>query len=155
MGLGEADTRAKLIGPAIHACGWTDDFIRREETADAICIVAGQPQKRRKGRVDNSLRVQVHAGTQPVAVGLIEAKAEDLPPKYGLEQGKLYATSKRLNVPFILASNGHLFVEYNRTTGQTSTPRPLSEFPSPAELRKRYQEHVHIDLNPHPLIERR
>lgn len=31
MGLGEADTRAKLIDPAIHARGWTEDLIRREE----------------------------------------------------------------------------------------------------------------------------
>jgi len=28
MGLGEADTRAKLIEPAIHARGWTEDLIR-------------------------------------------------------------------------------------------------------------------------------
>lgn len=31
MGLGEADTRAKLIDPAIHARGWTENLIRREE----------------------------------------------------------------------------------------------------------------------------
>jgi hypothetical protein len=24
-----SDTRAKLIDPAIHACGWTEDLIRR------------------------------------------------------------------------------------------------------------------------------
>lgn len=36
MGLGEADTRAKLIDPAIHARGWTVDFIRREETARSV-----------------------------------------------------------------------------------------------------------------------
>ena len=35
MSLGESDTRAKLIDPALHACGWTDDLIRREETAGA------------------------------------------------------------------------------------------------------------------------
>ena len=32
MGLGESDTRAKLIAPALHSCGWTEDLIRREET---------------------------------------------------------------------------------------------------------------------------
>ena len=36
MGLSESDTRAKLIDPAIHARGWTEDLIRREETAGAI-----------------------------------------------------------------------------------------------------------------------
>lgn len=32
-GLNESDTRAKLIDPAIHSRGWTEDMIRREETA--------------------------------------------------------------------------------------------------------------------------
>jgi len=30
MGLGEADTRARLIDPALYARGWTEDLIRRE-----------------------------------------------------------------------------------------------------------------------------
>jgi type I site-specific restriction endonuclease len=33
MNFNEADTRAKLIDPAIHKRGWTEDLIRREETA--------------------------------------------------------------------------------------------------------------------------
>ncbi len=33
MSLSESDTRAKLIDPALHACGWAKDLIRREETA--------------------------------------------------------------------------------------------------------------------------
>src|SRR5262245_51112716 len=111
MGLNEADTRAKLLDPAIHARGWTEDLIRREETAGAIEIVDGKPRKRARGRVDYTLRVKVNAQTQPVAVALIEAKAEDLPPTHGLEQGKAYAACQRLNVPFVFSSNGHLFVE--------------------------------------------
>ena len=31
MPLSEADTRAKLIDPALHVRGWTEDLIRREE----------------------------------------------------------------------------------------------------------------------------
>lgn len=53
MGFGEADTRAKLIDPAIHACGWTEDLIKREETAGAIEIIEGKPRKRSKGRVES------------------------------------------------------------------------------------------------------
>lgn len=30
MSLSEADTRAKLIDPALHVRGWTEDLIRRE-----------------------------------------------------------------------------------------------------------------------------
>ena len=55
MPLNEAETRAKLIDPAIHARGWTEDLIRREETAGAVEIVDGKPRKRSKGRVDYTL----------------------------------------------------------------------------------------------------
>ncbi len=91
MPLGEADTRAKLIDPALHARGWTEDLVRREETAGAIEIVDGRPRRQARGRVDYTLRVKVNPDTQPVAVALIEAKAEHLPPAHGLEQGKLYS----------------------------------------------------------------
>ncbi len=138
--LSEADTRAKLIDPAIHVRGWTENLIRREETAGAIEIVDGKPRKRARGRVDYTLRVALNAQTQPVAVALIEAKAERLPPNHGLEQGKLYASCKRPNVPFVFSSNGRLFVEFDSFTGKTTAPTPLSDFPTPAELRARYEQ---------------
>ena len=122
MPLTEADTRAKLIDPAIHARGWTENLIRREETAGTVEIVAGVPRKQAKGRVDYTPRVMSAAGTQPVAVALIEAKAEQYPPTRGLQQGKLYASTKRLNVPFVYSTNGHQFVEYDAFTGLTHAP---------------------------------
>jgi type I restriction enzyme R subunit len=146
LGLSESDTRAKLIDPAIHARGWTEDLIRREETAGAIQMIDGKPRKQARGRVDYTLRVKVNPEAQAVAVALIEAKAEDLPPNHGLEQAKLYGASKRLNVPFVYACNGHLFVEYDRITGLTAAPRPLSEFPTPADLRARYEQRVGFSL---------
>jgi type I restriction enzyme, R subunit len=138
--LSEAHTRAKLIDPAIHTCGWTEDLIKREETAGAIEVLDGKPRRRPRGRVDYTLRVKVNLDTQPVAVALIEAKASHLPPAHGLEQAKLYAACKRLNVPFVFSTNGHLFVEFDRTTGLTAAARPLAEFPSPADLRLRYEQ---------------
>ncbi len=106
MPLSEADTRAKLIDPALHARGWTENLIRREETAGAIEVIDGKPRKRARGRVDYLLRIAVNAESQPVAVALIEAKTEHLPPDHGLEQAKLYASCKRLNVPFSLPATG-------------------------------------------------
>lgn len=147
MNLNEADTRAKLIDPAIHARGWTEELIRREETAGAIEIIDGKPRKRARGRVDYTLRIAVNAETQAVAVALIEAKAEHLPPGHGLEQGKLYASCKRLNVPFVISSNGHLFVEFDSFTGKTTAPKPLSELPTPAELRARYEKEKGFTLD--------
>jgi type I restriction enzyme R subunit len=146
MGLGEADTRAKLIDPALHARGWTEDLIRREETAGAIEVIEGRPRRRAHGRVDYVLRVRVNASSQPVAVALIEAKAEALPPTHGLEQARAYAACKRLNVPLVFSSNGHLFVECDRVSGLTGNPRPLSDFPSPAELRARYEQAMGFGL---------
>lgn len=146
MSLNESDTRAKLIDPALHSCGWTEDLIRREETAGAIIIEGGKPRKKAKGRVDYTLRVKVNPETQPVAVALIEAKAEHLPPNHGLEQAKLYANCKRLNVPFVFSSNGHLFVEYDRFTGLTSSPKAINTFPSPLDLRTRYEQAMGFSL---------
>lgn len=146
MRLGEADTRSKLIDPAIHARGWTEELIRREETAGAIELGEGSSARRRQGRTDYTLRVRANAEAQPVAVALIEAKAESLPPSHGLEQAKLYATCKRLNVPFVFSTNGHLFVEYDRFSGLTSQARPLANFPTPGELRARYEQGMGFSL---------
>jgi hypothetical protein len=67
MSLSESDTRAKLIDPALHGRGWTEDLIRREETAGAVEIVDGKPVRRARGRTDYTLKVRVNPGTQPVA----------------------------------------------------------------------------------------
>lgn len=140
MSYSESDTRAKLIDPAIHQRGWTEDLIRREETAGAVEISSAGPKRNSKGRVDYVLRLKVTLESQPVAVALIEAKAEHLPPTHGLEQVKRYGlASKRLNVPFVFSSNGHLFVEYDSFTGKTTNPQPMSAFPTPEELRSRYE----------------
>ena len=146
MPFGEADTRAKLIDPALHARGWTEDLIRREETAGAVEIVGDRPRRRARGRVDYTLRVKVNAASQAVAVALLEAKAEHLPPAHGLEQAKAYAACRRLNVAFAFASNGHQFVEFDRKTGITTAPRPLSEFPTPVALRARYEQAMGFSL---------
>ncbi len=43
-------------------------------------------------------------------------------------------------MPFVFSSNGHMFVEFDNLTGLTSAPRPLSEFPTPKQLRTRYEK---------------
>lgn len=144
MALSEADTKAKLIDPVLHSRGWTEDLIRREETAPGIDIVEGKPRRRQRGRTDYLLRIRVNANTQPVAVALLEAKRSDEPPDKGLEQAKKYA---RLNhVPFVYSSNGHLFIEYSHFTGKTTEPCPLKDFPNPEQLRLRYQKGVGFSL---------
>jgi type I restriction enzyme R subunit len=144
--LNEADTRAKLINPGLYARGWTEAHISHEETLGAVELVGGRARRRAKGRIDYTLRVVVAAGSQPVAVALLEAKKESLPPGHGLGQAQGYARASRHNVPFVFSSNGHLFVEFDRTTGRTAPPRPLSEFPTPDGLRDRYERAVGFSL---------
>ena len=47
--LSETDTRAKLIDPALHDRGWTEDLIRREETERGIEIIEGKPRRGTRG----------------------------------------------------------------------------------------------------------
>lgn len=58
-GLSEADTHAKLVNPAIYRKGWTEDLLKREETAGAVDIIAGKARRRSKGRTDLTLRIAV------------------------------------------------------------------------------------------------
>lgn len=147
MSYNEADTRAKLIDPSIHKQGWTEDLIRREETAGAVEIIGGRARRRSRGKIDYVLRVRVNRESQPAAVALIEAKKESLPPGHGLDQAKGYAECRRLNIKFIFSSNGHLFVEFDCFTGLTSAPKPMSEFPTPDILRERYEQGVGFKLD--------
>ncbi len=146
MPLSEADTHAKLVNPAIYSRGWTEDHIKREETTGAVDLIAGKARRRAKGRTDLTLRIVVTAEMQPVAVAVIEVKKDTLPPGHGLDQAKGYAKAARLNVPFVFATNGHQFVEFDRKSGLTSQPRPMAEFPTPADLRSRYEAAMGFSL---------
>jgi type I restriction enzyme, R subunit len=144
MPLSEADTRAKLIDPALHDAGWTEDLVRRETTAGGIDIIDGRPRKR-KGRTDYLLCLPVGQGLSPLAVAVIEAKPESEPHTVGLNQAKKYA--RRLHVLFVYSSNGHLFAEYDDSTGITRDNLPLTALPRPEELRRRYEHGEGLSLD--------
>lgn len=155
MPLSEADTRSKLIDPNLYKRGWTEDHIKREENAGTIFIIDGKG-KQKKGKTDYTLRIKIDADSQPVAVAIIEAKKDTCAPDEGLEQVKLYGAAKRFNVQFVYSTNGHQFVEFNRVTQHTSEPRPLDEFPTPEELRARYEAQLGFSLESEaakPLLE--
>lgn len=153
-GYNEADTRAKLIDPALHARQWiefvkeeqrtTHVEIHREQSAVRIDILYGKPLKRGRGRVDYLLRTHVAEHEQPLTLAFVEAKKEKLPPTQGLEQVKEYA--RRHAVKFVYSTNGHLFVEYDTTTGKTGDPQPIAQFRTPDELRSRW----FASTRPHP-----
>jgi type I restriction enzyme R subunit len=152
-GYNEADTRAKLIDPALHSRQWIEIVkeeqrsdhgeIQREQSGIRIDIFDGKPIKRGKGRVDYLLRMYCGEHDQPLTLAFVEAKKEKLPPTQGLEQVKEYA--RRYAVKFVYSTNGHQFVEYDATTGKTTDPRPMTEFPAPTELRARWFAAVGLD----------
>ena len=116
----EADTRAKLIDPALHQRGWSEDKIKREETPGAVDVVDGKPRKRAQGRIDYTLRARVNSDTQPVALALIEAKSEQFSPGHGLQQGKEYAeATPQHNPPY----SSKVWKSRSQMPGNTSYPK--------------------------------
>lgn len=140
----ESATRVELIDPGLHDRGWTEDLIRREKTPGGFDIVDGRPVKRR-GRVDYLLCLPAPAGESPLAVAALEAKAENKLPALGIQQGREYG--RRFNVPFAFSTNGHLFAEFGEDTRQVADNTPLERFPSPTDLRQRYEAYSSIDLS--------
>ncbi|MGI9337486.1 MAG: DEAD/DEAH box helicase family protein [Gammaproteobacteria bacterium] len=142
----ESDTRAKLITPSLLRRNWTEDMIRREETAGAILMdEQGAYRSDKKRIMDYVLRVIPKEGAQQVAVALVEAKSNDKSPGAGLEQARHYR--RLVHVPFAYSTNGYRFVEYDHSTGKTSDARDMAHFPTPDDLRRRYEEYVGFGLD--------
>lgn len=145
--LNEADTRSKLIDPALFKSGWDETMITRELSARPIEIIAGRGRRFGQSRADYLLRIGVGDTPPLLALAVLEAKDESHHPGSGLDQAKGYADARRLNVPFMYSSNGHQFVEFDAMTLQTTEPRQMAEFPSPASLRARWEAAMGIDLD--------
>lgn len=140
----ETDTREKLINPALYDAGWTERHLQRERSPGAVVVDSSGRGSRDTERVDYLLCLPIRDVSIPLPIGVIEAKAADKPYKLGLSQGKSYA--KRLHVPFVFSSNGSRCSFYDDFTGIT-LDIDLANFPSPDELRQRYEEHTGIHLD--------
>ena len=139
----EYQTRVELIDPALHDRGWTEAHIREEKTPGGVDIINGKPHKRR-GRTDYLLCLPIIPGKPPLAVAVLEAKAEDKLASLGIQQARDYA--KRFNTPFVYSTNGHLFAEFADDTQRINDGRALAIFPTPDELRQRYEALKKINL---------
>lgn len=143
MARNEHMTRIELINPALFARGWTDAHIREEKTPGGVDIIDGKPRKR-KGRTDYLLCLPIVPGKPPLAVAVLEAKAEDKLASLGIQQASDYG--RRFNTPFVFSTNGHLFAEFAEDTQHIRDAMPLAQFPTPDELRQRYEALKKINL---------
>src|SRR5437763_174904 len=109
----EADTRAKLIDPRLHADGWDEERIKREPYFT---------------KADYLLH---YNAALPLAV--VEAKAESLAGAAGLQQAKTYA--QQFGLLFAFSTNGHDIEGFDFST---QVQKSLTEFPSPEDLYRRY-----------------
>jgi type I restriction enzyme R subunit len=129
-------TRKELIDPVLDELGWKANLIKREKTPGGVDIIDGKPRKRR-GRVDYLLCLPATGGNQPLPVAVIEAKAEDKLSSLGIQQALDY--QKRFNVPFVFSSNGLLYATWGEDTRQIETGLNLTIFPTPEDLRRRWE----------------
>ena len=93
-------TRVELIDPTLHELGWTGARIREEKTPGGSDIIDGRPVKR-SGRTDYLLCLPILPGKPPLAVGVLEAKAEDKLPSLGIQQARRDAGKH--HVPFVFS----------------------------------------------------
>ncbi len=130
--LNEKDTRLQLIDPKLAAAGWRDGLVDEEYMyrPGKLRLLGDQTVRDEPQFVDYVLRAEPRGGI----LAVVEAKDESHAPGAGLQQGLAYAVD--VGAPFAFATNGHGIVEQDLRTGQV---RELAEFPTPDELRQRFE----------------
>jgi type I restriction enzyme R subunit len=122
--MNEAETRAELIDPALHAAGWgvvADSRTRREVIAPGRIMGGG-----RRASPKSADYVLVYRNTK---LGVIEAKAADKGYTEGVGQAKDYAAC--LQTRFAFATNGRDIWRIDMATGAEGL---VERFPTPDEL---------------------
>lgn len=129
----EEDIKFQFISPAITA-RWDKSHIRMEaKITDGRISLKGNIEVREPAKkADYVLYLNDNF---PIAI--VEAKDNNHTVSYGLQQAMTYA--KMMDVPFAYSSNGDAFYEHDFLTG-LETQIPLESFPSPEDLRIRFEK---------------
>jgi type I restriction enzyme R subunit len=135
--LSERDICTKFITPALVRAGWDVQTQIREEVnlTKGRVIVSGRTHRRGEARrADYLLHYKPNL---PLAI--IEAKDNNHTVGAGMQQALGYADILK-DVPFVFSSNGDGFLFHDRTitSGPVERELTLDQFPSPAELWRRY-----------------
>ena len=151
--LSEIDICDLYITPAIKNAGW-DSFtqIRREVTlTPGPVVVRGEMSARNKKK--KKFADYVLSWEPGTSVAVIEAKDNKHSVSHGIQQALGYA--ELLGVPSAFSSNGDAFASHNKVARDgedTEVEFPLENFPTPAELWKRYKKLHNIEDSEEELV---
>jgi type I restriction enzyme R subunit len=136
--LTESDICDKFVRPAMESAGWNgmDQIYSQFPLRAGRVVVRGPKAYRDKTTVLRADYALFYKLNIPLAV--VEVKKSRLSMQAGMQQAIQYANL--LDVPFSFSSNGDGFVFRDATlaTGVLEQTISLEEFPSPAELWRRY-----------------
>jgi type I restriction enzyme R subunit len=141
--LSERDICTKFITPALERAGWDKQLQILEEVSftDGRIYVRGKLTAR--GTRKPTDYILYYKPNIPVAI--IEAKDNNHSVGAGIQQALEYA--KILDIPCVFSSNGDGFLFHDRTAtdGNIETEISLDEFPSPAQLWKKYKKYKDLE----------
>ncbi len=126
----ENDTCRQYVLPALSAAGWQPEaIVEQRYFTDGRIVRAGAIHVRQRGKRTDYL-LEARPG---LACAVVEAKRFYKLPADGLQQAIRYA--EILDLPLAYATNGVGIVEFDRSTGLTTT---RSKFPSPDDVWSAY-----------------
>ncbi|MGB0094053.1 MAG: hypothetical protein WBP81_16165 [Solirubrobacteraceae bacterium] len=145
MALSEADTRAKLIDPALKGADWDEAKIEREvKVTDGRLYLVGDQAHRRK-----PLWADYVLSWEGLPIAVVEAEDDSHHAAAGLQQAKSYA--EMIDVRFAYSSNGKGFVEFDYLAN-TETVLGIDDFPSPQDLVGRLDQQGAIPAVGDPIL---
>jgi type I restriction enzyme R subunit len=130
--MNEADTRAKLIDPKLHECGWQEENLHRDRLITPGRLI-DEKGNRMKGKIPDYILLY----EQSLPIAIVEAKEEGKSALVGMQQAKDYA--EIMGVLFAYSTNGHKIEEFDYVTNEQKT---IERFPTPEELFDRYSRHT-------------
>ncbi len=132
--MSEEDIKVQFVNKVLQEKGWYDKILceKAVKFTDGQINISGNKPTRGKGKTaDYVLYLEKNL---PIAI--IEAESNKHPVSYGMQQCKEYADMMKVMLAY--STNGEAFDEYDYSTG-VERELPLDEFPTPEELRKRYE----------------
>ena len=123
--MNEAETRAEYIDPKLKQAGWGE--VEGSKVLREFRITDGKIQTggtRAKPEIADYVLVYKNQ-----KIGVIEAKAENLPATEGVAQAKSYA--EKLHIDYTYSTNGKDIYEMSMKTAQEDE---IADFPTPDEL---------------------